>query len=92
MLQLTATTACKAGLGAVIIVLVHSFSLGVCQFELSTSFSKVVEGFVFTRLQLCCLIPTQAVSAQHSIPLSPDRGEIFPSFIWLPILSKGCTI
>jgi hypothetical protein len=49
--------------------LIHHFPLGSLSVLTTTSFSKLVKcGIIFTRLQLCLPVPTQARSAQCSAP------------------------
>jgi hypothetical protein len=61
--------------------LVHSFSLRGFQIQLTTSFSKVEECFIFTRQQLCTLPPLKL--GQLSIPSHPTQAERSTCSIYL---------
>jgi hypothetical protein len=70
-----------------------AFLWEVCQFQLTTSFSKVVKCVViFPRLQLCHHHSTQAGSAQHFAPRPSGRVKF--SFICLApsFLQERCNL
>jgi hypothetical protein len=63
-----------------------AFLLEICQFQFTTSFSKVVEcAVIFPRLHLGHRASTQTGSAQLFGPPLPGRGEMLLLLIWPPV-------
>jgi hypothetical protein len=63
-------------------------SLCDSQFQLAPCFSEVVQFLAFPIAAAEFLHPAHL----HILPLSPGRGEMFPLYIWPPVLSRGGAI
>jgi hypothetical protein len=65
----------------------------VCQFQLATSFSKVIECVVlFPGLQLGHPTPTQAVSVQDSTPHPPGEWTYQVHLVGHSFVLEGCNL